>query len=273
MKTVMRLITPEMAVELLKKNKINRPPSRRVVEEYARMMAAGLWYEETGEAIKITPDGILVDGQQRLMALVKANVSLSFLMAEVDRDAFKYIDCGKKRTPGDVFVTAGVKNYVGIPAGIRRYLALRGGRVIADPNGAVDGSKLNISNGELLSFYSANPDLFQGAYNMSDRWLDKSGRLLNKADIMGFYLYFRDIDSDDAYEFMCQLFEGANIDAKSPILLLKRRLLEDKINTRYKLSGTIKTALVIKTWNFFRTKATPRVLVYNVNKEDMPVAI
>ena len=80
MKTEVKLITPQIAEEMLKKNPMNRRVKDFVISEYSRVMKAGLWKENTGEAIKFASDGTLLDGQHRLTALIKANVSLYFLI-------------------------------------------------------------------------------------------------------------------------------------------------------------------------------------------------
>jgi len=274
MKTSMILITPQIAENYLRKNTMNRPPSPAAINEYARQMSAGLWYEGTGEAIKISPSGIIVDGQQRLMAIVKSGVSLNFLVVEVSEEAFKYIDSGKKRTARDIFATAGILNYTNIAAGLRRYVTLKRGRSLGnDISRGINNAMLKTSNAELYSIYCANTELFQGAHSNSSKWYIKSGRLMQLSEILAYYIFFREIDKDDAFTFMEMLFNAHNVPSDSPISLLRIRLYEDKVNTRHKIPGQIKTMLIIKTWNFFRKNETPKRLIIDISKESMPVAI
>lgn len=274
MKTKTILITPELATELLKGNIANRPPSRSFITDYARQMKAGLWFEETGEAIKITSDGRLVDGQQRLMALIMAGVSLNFLVTEVPNDAFKYIDSGKKRTAGDLFACSGVPNYVNIAAGLKSYVMLKRGLSIGFyKSGGSDGRTIKVSNSELYSIYCSAPHVYQGAYSNASKWYHKSGRLMKVSEAIAYYLLFRDIDENDAFDFMDSLFCATNMSGNSPIMLLRSRLYEDKVNTRYKLSAVIKTMLTIKTWNYFRKGQCPKTLQVNINRDSMPIAV
>lgn len=268
-----QLITPEMAAIYLKRNSVNRPVSQRLITEYSRMMAAGLWFEDTGETLKFTPDGVLIDGQHRLYSLIKANVRLIMDIVEVPIEAFRYIDQGKKRGAGDVFACNGILNYRGVSSGLRRYLALKKGWVIGSEAGGLNTLQLAVSGSELLSVYECNPKIYQGAFNNSQRWYHKSGRLMKMAEIMGYYLYFRDIHEDDAFEFMKKLFEGIEMEPNSPIVLLKRRLMENNVNTRYKISGKVKTALTIKTWNYYRKNEHPLLLSFNINRDNFPTAI
>lgn len=63
------LITPEIAQEMLKKNKSNRPVNWRKVEEYAKIMERGEWKLHS-QGIIIDPRGNLLTGQKRLWAVI-----------------------------------------------------------------------------------------------------------------------------------------------------------------------------------------------------------
>ena len=73
-------VTPDMARAWLKKyNKNNRHVRDDAVSAYAQDMAEGHW-EFTHQGIAFYEDGVLADGQHRLMAVVKANVPIKFLV-------------------------------------------------------------------------------------------------------------------------------------------------------------------------------------------------
>lgn len=273
MKTTFELITPERAKELLKKNSINRPLNKSLVYEYARQMRNKLWYEYTGESIKIADDGTLIDGQHRLAALIEADVNLSFKIDYgIPKEAFSYIDIPKKRTAADIFAIMNIHNYTNISAGIRRYFTLKSGRVIGNGGlGTNSQSKATISNGELLSIYQKNPKLWDGANLMADSWYIKSGRILHKSDFIGFYAYFRDISEDDAYTFMSKFGEGINLSVNDPIKLLREKLTAAKINPIMNMSAYVKTALIFKTWNYFRNEDDIKLLRFSPNLENFPI--
>lgn len=63
-------ITPELAADLLSRNMKNRPVSQQRVRKYMAAMVAGKWLLN-GEAIKISIDGRLIDGQHRLKAIIQ----------------------------------------------------------------------------------------------------------------------------------------------------------------------------------------------------------
>jgi hypothetical protein len=72
---VTELITPEVAYEMLLKNKNNRPVNWRTVEEYAKTMKAGGW-KLTPQGIVLDADGYVLTGQQRLWAVIYSNASV-----------------------------------------------------------------------------------------------------------------------------------------------------------------------------------------------------
>lgn len=71
-------MTPEMANEILERNKNNRKIRLYVVDRYARDMANGKW-EINGDTIVFDESGNLTDGQHRLMAVVKAGVTVDMI--------------------------------------------------------------------------------------------------------------------------------------------------------------------------------------------------
>lgn len=96
-------ISPEIATRLLEQNTGNRNISDRVVQQYAREMKAGRW-RETGNPINISKNGVLLNGQHRLWAIVESGVTLRFhVIYEDDSEAFATFDTGRTRTT-DVLV-------------------------------------------------------------------------------------------------------------------------------------------------------------------------
>jgi hypothetical protein len=280
METRYELITPERAKLLLLKNNMNRIPSESVITDYARQMRNGLWYEYTGESIKIAEDGTLLDGQQRLLALIKADVSLSFKVDYgLDKIAFKYIDIGKKRTSGDIFTIRRVPNARNMSASIRRYVMLKAGKSIGGDTSNIGGggfgggSSSTFSASELLSIYDKSPQIWNNAHMMAETWYKKSGRLLKCTDFLAYYMYFRDIDNNDAFEFMSKLGDGISLSANDPVKLLRERLAYSKMNPTMGLNGYTKTGLVIKAWNYFRSKQQIKLLRFSPNLDRFPIAI
>lgn len=100
MTMVNEFITPEKASLILLKNTGNRNVSKNLIECYAKDILAGNWDEKVGSAISIDADGILRDGQHRLMAIVRAGVGVRMWVCRgVSSDGI--YDCNRKRSNAD----------------------------------------------------------------------------------------------------------------------------------------------------------------------------
>lgn len=102
------LITPEKAKEMLEKN-INRKLNMNRVNQYVDDMKSDRW-KLNGVPIIITDDGYLKDGQHRLNALIKADVSIPFVVIRYSKnfeiEANNY-DIGMTRSVSDLRILSG----------------------------------------------------------------------------------------------------------------------------------------------------------------------
>src|SRR5664279_4273925 len=69
------VITPSLAATYLEANIKNRKVKEKAVQRYAADMVAGEWML-TGEAIKFSDEGSLLDGQNRLRAIVMSRTPI-----------------------------------------------------------------------------------------------------------------------------------------------------------------------------------------------------
>jgi hypothetical protein len=92
-------ITPAMAANWLENaNTRNRPISDAVVARYARDMKGGHW-QLSHQGIAFDPHGVLLDGQQRLWAVVEANVPVEmYVWFNLSPDTLMIIDGGHSRS-------------------------------------------------------------------------------------------------------------------------------------------------------------------------------
>lgn len=100
-------ITPETAKIYLSKNIINRNVNAKRVSSYANDMQHGAW-QLNGEAIRFNKKGELIDGQHRLLAIVKANIPVDMVvMNDIDNDVSIY-DRGRNRSVTDSLILEGM---------------------------------------------------------------------------------------------------------------------------------------------------------------------
>src|SRR5439155_25117462 len=100
-------VDPATASAWLQRNLHNRHLREEAVSSMARDMAAGRW-QYTGEAVKFSKAGNLLDGQHRLAAVVKSETTIPILVVPgLPDSAQEVIDTGAKRTASDVLYLSG----------------------------------------------------------------------------------------------------------------------------------------------------------------------
>lgn len=107
-RTEFEFITPETAKEYLELNKTNRRIRPGVVMKYAADMAAGRW-RLTHQGIAFDRDMNLIDGQHRLLAVIRSGCSIQMAVTYgLDRECHEVVDGGALRSVKDVLHFEGV---------------------------------------------------------------------------------------------------------------------------------------------------------------------
>lgn len=248
---------------MLMGNMHNRRLRVAQIKRYADDMIAGRWKENTFECIKIQADGTIADGQHRLHAVVKSGCSIMFhVVFNVSPDVFTVLDTGRNRNGGDTFKVLGIKHDNIIPSMIQNHFMIV-------KNDLEHGGRM--TNDQLLSEYNKSPDFWQHIARNSIKWYGDFAKILQPSLIGGMYSYLCIIDSGQAQEFFTQLCSGGSITNKT-ILTLRNKLIEDKTALR-KMVHSYKVALMIKTWNAFRTNQENKSLKFDRERESFPKAV
>lgn len=103
-------ITPEMAQKWLCANLQNRTISKKTVQAYSNEMSSGRWVL-TNQGIAFYDNGILADGQHRLLAIVNSGKTIPMIVTRgLSYDAIIGIDQHRVRSVRDtVNMTSGYK--------------------------------------------------------------------------------------------------------------------------------------------------------------------
>jgi hypothetical protein len=111
-------VTPAMAAAWLKNNFVNRLVSDDTVAAYARDMANGVW-QPTHQGIAFNDADALIDGQHRLLAIVRAKKTIRTMVtfglpAKIEGSQMTTMDCvdrGRTRSVADQLkIQHGLKN-------------------------------------------------------------------------------------------------------------------------------------------------------------------
>jgi hypothetical protein len=266
MKIEKRIISPQVANYLLTYNTNNRKPRESIVARYAKEMKEGRWKEDTGELVKISKSGVLLDGQHRLLAVVKSGCSIAFHVSfEMKDEIFEVIDQGSKRNATDIFLIEGCQYSTMIPSMIQTYCLLKNGKV------GQRGTQLDNkhSPSKLLEIYNQDVESWNDVAKKSHNWYQQFSKIIQPSTIGAFYALFKDIDNVQALDFMEQLCKGTRIN-NDTIHWLRKKLTDDKISS-FKMQTSYKNAIIIKTWNNFRKNISTSRVNYNLEKEKFPL--
>lgn len=230
-------VSPAKARALLESQQRNRNIRENVVREYAEAMKSGRW-RLNGETIKISNTGRLLDGQHRLSAIILADreVVLS-ITTGLDEDTFDTIDIGLKRTAGDVLRMEGCLNATAVAGAMRLYDSIvqnkTDGLVILTPD-------------EARARWVVDP-MFETAIKS----VLCCNKVLQPSVAGALWIMFSRKDREAADKFFEDLGSGANLAERDPCLVLRERLLRNRVS-KLKLPRTEIVALTIRAWNHRR---------------------
>lgn len=278
MTAAVETVRPSTAREWLTHNTRNRNWRPDRIVQYAHDMRVGNWHM-TGEPIKFAYTGRLLDGQQRLMAVVDANVEVDFLVVRgLAENAQRHMDSGAARTAGDALRLDGYTNTAALAAaarhgflhdtgqtfGIRRELIEPDSVEIAEEfeeRGELFGIRQpRVSHADIIDWVVNHPAIVE-ASDFCVRNAIVRIPLPPSVKIYTFYL-FAQIDQEQAEEFfdlLSLLTDRERLATEnpkplkkgSPVLALMSRL--DKIREDNERVPTRELlALVLRAWNAWR---------------------
>jgi len=263
MKVELKKIDKIEAERLLSANTANRALSSANVAVIASEMASGR-FKETGDSIKISTEGILLDGQHRLAAIVKSNTVHNILVvSELPSDVFDVLDIGKKRNSKDVLSISGVKNSGQVSSILKVILSYEQGLLNAG-GGVYNQFKTPTI---VLNRYNSNPDYFNGLATSAAKYYFRSNLLTTQEYGLLLHILGK-ISTDNAEEFFDKLSTGIALNQNDPIYLLRERLLKYK-TSKLRVSLSLKVGLVFKAWNAYRKGRTLNTLTFNSVSENI----
>lgn len=240
---VKHTLTPELAQLLIVRNDENRRIRERVIAAYAADMTEGHW-EENGETIIVSRDGMLNDGQHRCLAVMRSGVSIPAAFAfGVSRESRLSVDQGVKRRTADYFSMAGEKNATGLAHAAKLlWLYLEKGNLNASTNG-------QITSAQQRDIVERFPDL---RFSIDRAEVRGGARPLGGIGLMAFchFVIARTTKDEEAVErFFQGLLDGVGLELGDPIFMARNRLESEKKN---RVSHQLRAEVVFRAWNMFR---------------------
>lgn len=179
---------------------------------YAKDMKAKLW-KLTGEPI-VVANGMLVNGQHRLHACVRAGVPFTTAVLYTDDESvFDVVDSGVKRTVADALTRHSIQHRSVVAASVRLVLAYESGQQVSDG---------------LMSRVASREEIMAEAIGSKDtyEWASRLGRQgqtagFNKSAITAFAVLLSK-RADDADQWISELISGSNLEDGDPRLAVMR---------------------------------------------------
>lgn len=267
------VITPDIAHELLKFNTNNRKVSNVVVQIYAQSMKDNKW-PFTGHPIVFGKSGKLLDGQHRLLAVIKSNTSQSFVIVRGvtnEDQVFAAIDTGKIRSAADVLSKEGFSDSALYASVVKRiiiygrfkdYGAITGLKRLG---GMTTSSTSFVSNDQVREWAEQNDISLEISIG---RHLSKQGAgIMSPTDFCFFYWLFSAIDNTCAMDFLTRLATGYNLSEGSPIAAFRRKLEVYNRQFSRPMDSMEKLHVCIRAWNDFRLGK--KVNRYNYSRDSL----
>lgn len=255
-RTVRMVILPDTASQWLKeRNSHNRPLKESHWMKLAVDMLEGNWMYN-GDSIRFSSDGVLLDGQHRLMACVEAKVPLETNVTfGLDSASMATIDHNRSRTAGDQLALDGVPNSNQAAAIAALIIIHRKHGIQRMSHATLTPTKMQV-NAECMQDWRGTQAI-QQAIHASTAIGTKLG-VANR--FIGFCYYeFARQNKTLADKFFQQLESGLDLSKDDPVYHLRERLASNK-GAKARLNSMEVLALIIKAWAAFRDGRSVRNL-------------
>ncbi len=234
-------VTPAMASDWLKCNTHNRPIRHSHIRFLADEIAHGNW-QINGQAIVISDDEQVLDGQHRLHAIIESGIAIKTLVVYgITREAFKTIDTGVVRTGADVlglwFPEAPNNIVKAVATAVRWCKELECGFY---------GTHRKIGNTEIIAYVAKHAELWRCAEILNG--YPKDARPISLGCGAALYEVFNRNDTLLAETFMRKFYTGEQIGIHEPEYIVRQLLLRDAQRlAAYPIEVRMK--MIVKAWN------------------------
>jgi hypothetical protein len=255
-------ITPAQAQAYLDNRCPNRQISVARVEEYAARMTQGLW-QMNGQTVVFNPEGRLLDGQQRLSAVVKCGLPLTTMVVRgVPDKTFDTMDNGRPRSPSDVIGAYGFHNTV-LVASIAR----------ASFNYAANANQGKSQPHKVIADFCLQHRTYIQA--VADQVKHHQSKLPGSS--LGAVLFLANnghrVFDEKVEAFLEGVKSAANMDKGDPRLTLRNWFYDQRVRAHLTIGDTLIFAAVVRAWNAFATDRELLVIkmLGQPNPRSMPI--
>lgn len=260
--TIVECITPLFAQHLLSNNTRNRKISDKRVANYVTLINEGE-FKFNHQGIAIDENGVLLDGQHRLTAIVKSGKSVNMLVTRgLPPEVMDTIDRSDKRTYAQTLQLDGHKNATLISS-IKRFAV------------AYKSKNGNITSNDTIKVldYQLKAEPNDG-YDYAAELACKMGSrfpLVPRSDYAAFiYLALNHVgcNEEKVFDFLEKISKGTNLESDDPCFAFRQFYTQGKNIKVSRLEYRI--VILIQAWNYYITGARSARLKYVYNSDVYP---
>lgn len=247
-------IGPALARIYMEANTKNRPLNKRHAQRLRDAMASGDWWMN-GETIVFSADGVLLNGQHRLWAIIQSGATVDVMIVRgINKEAFSTMDGVRARSAGDVLAIEDEKNSNAVAGAIAALVSF------VDCGGNVNGSTVagrKTTPSLAMRVLHAHPGIRDSVQAM------RQSRLF--ANQFGFMLHyvFGIVCKELADEFADVVANG-HADIGRPFMVFREHLIHNPNRTDLRRSHCAKA---IKAFNAERSGDRPKMLRFSPSEE------
>lgn len=238
--------SPELAAYILENLNVgNRSPKPKQIRAYSNDMSGDRW-SLTGQPIVFGSHGMLLDGQNRLSACVRANKPFTtHAVFGVEPASFVHFDIGKNRNNTDVFTI------LGVPYPRETGLVIR--LLMAWDAGKSSTRGVNATNDQMRQYYVDNVD------EVMLELAIKSAKHANKTTSYPvahlatlFYKAAKAGQLEKVKAFMIDLSSGFGSGPRAPVRYLLETIVKLKMDKTTPVTSDMYSILLVRTWNNYK---------------------
>lgn len=201
---------------MLELNSANRPLSKPVVRSFAEVMRRGDW-RVTHQGIAFDTNGVLVDGQHRLAAVVEAGVPVEMtVFTEVPPDTFDVLDTGKRRNAADALAIEGEKSTFMLGSMLRSVWLYEN-----RSDASWSGRAATVTNHQILQTLSEHPGI-RDFVVVGERIAAETGMIKSAAGAASYLV--EQASTASVQEWLDRLVDGAGLGQTDPRLVFRNTM-------------------------------------------------
>lgn len=258
LRSVVVKIYPAVAQAILSAYNTQNRSLKKGLERSLGLVVQNEVFELTGDTIKMSKNGVLLDGQHRLKSCAISSVPImSHMVFGLRDEVFDVLDQGYKRTPADVLKLRGIRDATWIASSIRWVVSLETGTIASRSREALSPRDIReLAEGRLKDLHDYVP----------------AGRLINEAfghppsliTALAFVIGKR--NEKLAKDFIHEWVHGARVGRNENFDTLNLRLMTLQKQSGGRVNSYVRAALIIQMFNAWNanTVVTARALSWRL---------